>query len=75
MSDEKLMILTMLEEGKITTAEASKLIEALDEEDSNESKNSQEKSFLNEYENKIERLGKNISEKLGCLLFVICAQS
>ena len=34
MKDEKLMILSMLEEGKITSEEAIKLLDALDETES-----------------------------------------
>ncbi|NLW39642.1 MAG: DUF4097 domain-containing protein [Tissierellia bacterium] len=68
MRDEKLMILTMLEEGKITSQEAIKLLEALEETDyfmdygTNED---EEKSINLEQakENLIEALEKNIEDR------------
>lgn len=68
MRDEKLMILTMLEEGKITSQEAIKLLEALEETDyfmdygTNED---EEKSINLEQakENLIEELEKNIEDR------------
>lgn len=80
MKDERLMILSMLESGKITNEEAAKLLEALDENeisesntykinlDKNKSKksNQKNKTIYDEWEEKIEKLA-NLEklEKLG----------
>ncbi|MCF6466143.1 DUF4097 family beta strand repeat-containing protein [Clostridium sp. Cult2] len=68
MKDEKLMILSMLEEGKITSEEAIKLLEALEETESfieYESTEDNEEKFIDidKTKEKLEVLEKNIKDK------------
>ena len=58
LSEEKMLILKMLEEGKITSAEAAKLIEALD------GKTSQNNNFYN-HSKYGERFQQNINDKMS----------
>ncbi|GFN36168.1 DUF4097 family beta strand repeat-containing protein [Tepidimicrobium xylanilyticum] len=69
MRDEKLMILTMLEEGKITSQEAIKLLEALEETegfiDYEPIEESEEKIInLEKTKENLEALEKNIKDKI-----------
>lgn len=64
-SEEKILILTMLEEGKISSDEAAKLLEAIDEHDgSSKKKESSGKHHRsgNNFENLGDELGDKISE-------------
>ncbi|MCF6463543.1 DUF4097 family beta strand repeat-containing protein [Clostridium sp. Cult1] len=68
MKDEKLMILSMLEEGKITSEEAIKLLDALEETESfieYESTEDNEVKFINidKTKEKLEGLEKNIKDQ------------
>ncbi|HSH34897.1 DUF4097 family beta strand repeat-containing protein [Schnuerera sp.] len=68
MKDEKLMVLSMLEEGKITSEEAVKLLEALEETESFiefESTEDNKEKFIDidKTKKKLEVLEKNINEQ------------
>ncbi len=75
MKEEKMMILTMLEEGKITSEEAIKLMEALEEkeifEDENKeqsnrkSKKTEEESRFKDKFNTLEDIGSDIGNALS----------
>ena len=87
MSDQRTMILKMLESGKITATEASQLLEALstgDAENHEPHENRQnysqtnrqdppprrqasEKNNSDDFEQKIEAFGRNLSKKIGVL--------
>lgn len=68
MKDEKMMVLSMLEEGKITSEEAIKLLEALEEKESfieYESIENNEGKFIDmdKTKEKLEELEKNLREQ------------
>ncbi|CCQ98258.1 hypothetical protein CULT_820017 [[Clostridium] ultunense Esp] len=68
MKDEKMMVLSMLEEGKITSEEAVKLLEALEETESfieYESIKENEEKFIDmdKTKEKLEELEKNLKEQ------------
>lgn len=71
MKEEKLMILSMLEEGKITSEEAVKLIEALEDlntpknEKRKESHDSQKEQSFGSMFNNLEDIGTDISNALS----------
>lgn len=73
MSEERMMILTMLEEGKISSEEASKLLQALDEtsewdykdENSETEKNFDLEESLKEQDKKLGNAGTNLGDKFS----------
>jgi DUF4097 and DUF4098 domain-containing protein YvlB len=61
MNEEKIMILKMLEEGKITSEEAAKLLDALKDESQTERRtNKADQKWAKDIEEKEDRLGKNM---------------